>query len=141
MNDFPDGAEVAIQATRPLPGPGHRFPNVGFTLTYERKVVDAETANAVKDALPHTIVGEDDVSFEVVGEADVPEPEESLIDAVGPNTAEDIAAETGITTLEEARAADDETLTSVSGVGQATVDNKIRPSTDSDESGEDGEDS
>lgn len=68
MDDFPDGATVRASITRPHPSAGHHFPTLGVTLYAQQEVeLDAETAQAVKDALPHTVITEDDVAFEVVG--------------------------------------------------------------------------
>lgn len=68
MADFPDDATVRVSLTDPHPSAGHHFAEVGVTLYHQKEVeLDGKTAQAVKDALPHTVITEDDVEFEVVG--------------------------------------------------------------------------
>jgi hypothetical protein len=69
MSEFADNAVVEVSATRPLPGPGHRFPSLDFTLTYETKEVSGEKANAIRGALSDTtFLSDDEIRFELVEE-------------------------------------------------------------------------
>lgn len=119
MSDLSEATRVRVRIGRPWPGPGHSVPPAGVRLTEEWQEVSGETGRALKDALPHTILAEEDVEIEVLDGGT-----STLQEVVGQSTAENLAAE-GIETLEDAQAASDETLDAVKGVGSATID-KIR---------------
>ncbi len=74
MADFPDNAEVRVTLLHPAGGQDHRIPQLDVTLSQDGTVVSGETAKAIREALPHTFVTEDDVRFEV----DEGEPQEEV---------------------------------------------------------------
>lgn len=127
MTDFADNATVRLQLR------GTPYPAIslnGFETQIPRGSgveVSGEDAKAMleqaeeKPEVPHEAI---DVT--VVDEGESPAPGASLIEAIGEATAENIAQETGETTLEGARSLSDEELGAVSGVGPSTIENKIR---------------
>lgn len=119
MADFVEDATIQVRLTRRIPGPGHRFPEADVRLTSTPTEVTGAQANAIVDALPHTMVGTDDVAFEVVDEG-----AGGLEEVVGASTASNLESE-GIETLQDAKEATDEALDAVKGVGSATI-TKIR---------------
>lgn len=126
MADFSDNAKVELKLL------GTAFPALAFdnlpTLPRGKAVeVGGETAKkmlALAEEKPE--LPDDQIKVQVVEEDTTPEPSEALVDAVGKVTAENIAAETGSTALENVRDLSDEELLGVTGVGEATIADKIR---------------
>jgi pyridoxal/pyridoxine/pyridoxamine kinase len=71
MADFTPNDRVRIAVDHPATGVSHRIPRLDVDLTGDGDVYDGTTAQAILDALPHTFVGPDDLSVEVVKSANV----------------------------------------------------------------------
>lgn len=115
-DDIPDGATVELRLLG-TPYPAVNFDDVGRLVRWETVTVSAEEAREIRDMIPSRSISEDDVEVKIDGGG-------SLADVVGDATAGDIV-EAGIETIDEAKAATDEELAAINGVGDATID-KIR---------------
>lgn len=136
MADFADDATVRLELV------GSPFPGIALTdkPTIPRgervEVSGKEAKSMLKEALDHPQVGENDIRVDVVDEGT--SPGEPLIEVVGEETAQSLAA-AGFETLAGARDASDAELKDVTGVGPATV-RDIRPAGDSTGDGSEPED-